>query len=164
MTEMIDPKIQRLVETINLLGFINTVSCCEGHPDEEVKGFQYAVANVIFAVKDEPRNLFRWYRLMEQILRARQAANVMHDFSCNFDKRFSLGEDDTLCWDWVLKIQGCGRNAAESRAALDEGITFLTKLFQQEVSKTIRIIEGSGRGGEPHVGEGKKFKGSEANL
>lgn len=131
MAQTVDEEIAPLVEAMNGVDFIGTISCCAGHPDEKAEDFQYAVANVVFEVKDEPRNLFRWYQLMERILRARQTLKVVHDFACTFDKRYSLGEEGALSWVWILKVEGGGRDASACRAALDEGLAFLAESFQR---------------------------------
>ena len=135
MADTIDREVQPLVDAISAVPYLATVSCCAGHPDEKTPGFQYAVANVVFEVKDEPRNLFRWYRLMERVLRFRRDTRVRHDWGCTFDRRFSLGEDDVLSWEWVLKIEGSGRDLAGCRAALDEGIAALVEPFQAEAEE-----------------------------
>jgi hypothetical protein len=122
-----DQEIAPLVATLNGTGFIRTLSSCAGHPDEKLEGFQYAVANVVFDIEDEPDNLFRFYRFIEELYKRRTAVRTEHEFSFSFDKRLTLGEHDTLTWDWILRVQGSGTGPIQCRKALDAAFGFLSE-------------------------------------
>jgi len=54
MFEGIDHGMRPLIEAMNTVSYIETYSCCEGHPEEAaVKQYGYAVANVVLEIKHE---------------------------------------------------------------------------------------------------------------
>ena len=56
MDKGIDDVMSPLIGAVNKIPYIETFSCCKGHPEESaVEEYDYAVANVIFEIKDEPQ-------------------------------------------------------------------------------------------------------------
>lgn len=132
---MADECIDLLISVMNKIPFIETTSCCGGHPEESaVPGLKYGIANVHFEIKDEPHNLFKFYRLIEDILRQRREFKARQDWSLIVEKQFLL-EDDSLTWNWVIKIQASAKTFKGCRNGLDEGIKFLTDIFKRETRK-----------------------------
>ena len=73
----IDETIAPLIEAMNQLPYIDTLSCCGGHPEESaVKEYGYAVATVVFDIEDEAENAIRWYGVVQDVLRRRQAQRL----------------------------------------------------------------------------------------
>lgn len=134
---MVDECIDELISVMNKSSYIETLSCCGGHPEESaVPGFKYGVANVHFEIKEEQHNLFKWYRFMEEILRERKQFKTRFDWSLIIQKQFLI-EDDFLAWDWVLKIQATAKTDEECRSGLDEGIKFLIDIFKRKTKKEL---------------------------
>ena len=130
--EGLDETIAPLVAAMNRVPFIATLSSCGGHPEESsVREYGYAVANVVFDIKDEAENAIRWYGMVQDILRARKAERPQREHAFIFAKKFSLNPDGHLAWQWDLKIQATGKTPGECRAGLDEGIAFLTAYFNK---------------------------------
>ena len=129
---MIDETIAPLIKAMNRIPFIETLSCCGGHPEESaVQEYGYAVANVLFEVQDEAENVIRWYGMMQEILHHRKTSTVKHEYAFIFAKKFLLNDDDYLSWQWELNIQATGATIDDCRAGLDEGIIFLTAYFNE---------------------------------
>jgi hypothetical protein len=136
MDKGIDDVMSPLIEAMNKIPHIETFSCCEGHPEESaVKKYGYAVANVIFEIKDEPQNLIAWLAFAQGILRQRKKTTVDKEFAFIIEKKYSLNEDNNLGWDWEVKIQATGETPQDCRKGLDDGITFLTGMFIKESEK-----------------------------
>lgn len=136
MGKNIDDIMKPLIEAMNKIPYIETFSCCGGHPEESaVQEYGYAVANVVFEINDEPRNLIAWLTLAQNILRKRKAADVDREFAFIIEKKYSLNEDNNLSWDWEVKIQATGKNPEECRLSLNDGIKFLTEEFIRESGK-----------------------------
>ena len=136
MDKGIDDVMNPLIEAMNKIPHIETFSCCEGHPEESaVQEYGYAVANVIFEVKDEPQNLIAWLSFAQEILRQRKKTKVEREFAFIVEKKFTLNEDNNLAWDWEIKIQATGETPQICRKGLDEGVEFLAKLFVEESEK-----------------------------
>lgn len=138
----LDDTIAPLVEAMNHVPFLATLSSCGGHPEESaVREYGYAVATVVFDVKDEAENAIRWYGIVQDILRTRKAERPQREHAFIFAKKFCLNPDGFLSWQWDLKIQATGKMPAECRAGLDEGVTFLTEYFngaaEEERNRTI---------------------------
>ena len=132
--EGIDETISPLIEAMNKVPYLSTVSCCGGHPEESaVKEYGYAIATVVFDVEDEAENAIRWYGIIQDILSRRKAQQLSREYAFIFEKKFILNEDGYLSWQWELKIQATGRNPEECRAGLDGGIVFLTDYFRNIV-------------------------------
>ena len=132
---MADVSIESLISLMNQIPYLETLSCCGGHPEESaVPGFKYGVANVHFEIKEEQHNLFKWYQLIESVLGERKRFNAKYDWSLIVEKQFMF-EDDYLVWDWVIKVQATARTNEECRDGLDEGIKFLTDIFKKEAEK-----------------------------
>lgn len=132
---MADVSIESLISFMNKIPYIETLSCCGGHPEESaIPGFRYGVANVHFEIREEQHNLFKWYSRIESILRQRKQFKTKYDWSLIVEKQFLI-EDDSLAWDWVLKIQATAKTDEECRNGLDEGIKFLTDIFERETKK-----------------------------
>lgn len=132
---MKDESIELLISVMDKVSYIETLSCCGGHPEESaVPGFKYGIANVHFEIKEEQHNLFKWYQLTEAILRERKRLKTKFDWSLIIEKQFMV-EDDCLAWDWVIKIQAAAKTNEECRKSLDEGIKFLTDTFKRETKK-----------------------------
>ncbi|MHC4173955.1 MAG: hypothetical protein ACYST5_13590, partial [Planctomycetota bacterium] len=100
-----------------------------------VKEYGYAVANVIFEIKDEPQNLIAWLAFAQGILRQRKKTTVDKEFAFIIEKKYSLNEDNNLGWDWEVKIQATGETPQDCRKGLDDGIAFLTGMFIKESEK-----------------------------
>lgn len=136
MAEGVDNIMKPLIEAMNKIPYIETFSCCEGHPEESaVQEYGYAVANIIFDIKEEPRNLVAWLSFAQEILRRRKNMTVDREFAYIIEKKYSLNEDNNLGWEWEIKIQATGKSKEECRNGLDDGIRFLTKLFAEESGK-----------------------------
>ncbi len=130
--EGLDTAIAPLVEAMNRVPFIATLSSCGGHPEESsVREYGYAVANVVFDLKDEAENAIRWFGMVQDVLRARKAERPRREHAFIFAKKFCLNLDGYLTWQWDLKIQATGKSPAECRAGLDDGIAFLTSYFNK---------------------------------
>ena len=136
MEKGIDDVMNSLVEAMNRMPYVETFSCCEGHPEESaVQKYGYAVANIIFEIKDEPQNLIVWLSFAQEILRQRRKISAEREFAFIIEKKLSLNEDNNLAWDWEIKIQATGETSQECRRGLDDGIKFLTELFIKEAEK-----------------------------
>ena len=130
--EGLDETISPLIEAMNRVSFIETLSSCGGHPEESaVREYGYAVGNVVFEIEDEPGNAIRWYVMMQDILARRKAEAIKREHAFIFAKKFSLNPDGFLCWQWDFKIQATGKTPDECREGLDEGIVFLTAYFRE---------------------------------
>ena len=128
----IDETIAPLIEAMNKVPYLTTLSCCGGHPEESaVKEYGYAVATVIFDIEDEPENAIRWYGVVQDILRGRKAQQLSREYAFIFEKKFILNADGYLSWQWELKIQATGTTVEDCRVGLDEGIIFLTAYFNE---------------------------------
>ena len=122
----IDETIAPLVEAMNRLSFIETLSSCGGHPEESVVSeYGYAVANVVFEIEEEAENAVRWYGILQDILRRRKASQLKREHAFIFSKKFSLNSEGYLAWQWDLKIQATGKTTEACRAGLNEGIKLL---------------------------------------
>jgi hypothetical protein len=133
---MTDTSIDLLISTMNKIPYIQTLSCCGGHPEElAVPGFKYGIANIHLEIKDEQHNLFKWYSLIERILHQRKQFRTKYNWSLIIAKQFLL-EDIFLAWNWILKIQAEAKTNEECRNGLDEGIKFLIDIFKMETEKT----------------------------
>ncbi len=129
---MIDETIAPLIDIMNRISFIETLSCCGGHPEESaVEEYGYAVANVIFDIENESENAIRWYNMVQDILRLRKNASVNHEHAFVFEKKFLLNGDGYLSWQWELKIQATATTPEMCREGLDEGIDFLISYFRE---------------------------------
>lgn len=136
MLEGIDAAMKPLIELMNRVPYIETFSCCEGHPEESaVKHYGYAVATVIFEIKDEPQNSASWFLLAREILQERKKITPQKEFAFIIEKKYSLGEDNNLGWLWEIKIQATAKTPQDCRRGLDEGIAFLLKIFVKEAEK-----------------------------
>ncbi len=136
MDKGIDDVMNPLIEAMNKIPYIETFSCCQGHPEESaVKKYGYAVANVIFEIKDEPQNLIAWLEFAQEILRQRKKTTVDKEFAFIIEKKYSLNEDSNLGWEWEIKIQATGETAQDCREGLDDGITFLKGMFIKEAER-----------------------------
>ncbi len=132
--EGIDETIAPLIEVMNKVPYLVTLSCCGGHPEESaVKEYEFAVATVVFDFEDEAENIIRWYGVIQDILRCRKRQRLSREHAFIFEKKFILNEDGYLSWQWELKIQSTGKTPDECRAGLDEGIVFLTNYFRNIV-------------------------------
>lgn len=132
--EGVDETIAPLIEAMNKVPYLVTLSCCGGHPEESaVKEYGYAVATVVFDIEDEQENAFRWYDTVQDILRRRKGQQVCREHAFIFEKKFILNEDNYLSWQWELKIQATGKTPDECRVGLDEGIASLTDYFRNIV-------------------------------
>ena len=130
----IDATIAPLVEAMNRIPYLDTLSCCGGHPEESaVREYGYAVATVVFDVEEESENAIRWYGVVQDILRRRKTQQLSREHAFIFEKKFMLNEDGFLSWQWELKVQATGKTPRDCRAALDEGMAFLTAYFQEAV-------------------------------
>jgi hypothetical protein len=130
--EGLDETIAPLIEAMNRVSFIETLSSCGGHPEESaVREYGYAVGNVVFEVEDEPENAIRWYVMVQDILGRRRAESLKREHAFIFAKKFALNSDGYLCWQWDLKIQATGKTPEECRRGLDEGIAFLAAYFME---------------------------------
>jgi hypothetical protein len=129
--EGIDETIAPLIEVMNKVPYLVTLSCCGGHPEESaVREYGYAVATVVFDIEDEQENTIRWYDTVQDILRRRKEQRLSREHAFIFEKKFILNEDNYLSWQWELKIQATGKTTEECRAGLDEGIVFLIDYFR----------------------------------
>ena len=129
-----DETIAPLIEVMNQVPYIVTLSCCGGHPEESaVKEYGYAVATVVFDIEDEAENAIRWYDVVQDILRCRKAQQLSREHAFIFEKKFILNEEGYLSWQWELKIQATGKTPEQCRTGLDEGIAFLTDYFRNIV-------------------------------
>lgn len=138
---MADKPIELLISAMNKVSYIETLSCCGGHPEESaLPGFKYGIANVHFEIREEQYNLFKWYRLIESILRERKQFKTKYDWSLIAEKQFLI-QDDSMAWDWVLKIQATAKTEEECRSGLDEGIKFLTDIFERETDRIKELTE-----------------------
>lgn len=136
MEKGIDNVMNPLIEAMNQIIYIETFSCCEGHPEESaVAEYGYAVANVIFEIKDEPQNLIAWLSFAQDILRKRNKTIVNREFAFIIEKKYSLNEDNNLGWDWEIKIQATGKSKEECRKGLDDGMRYLAKIFLEKSEK-----------------------------
>ena len=136
MDKGIDDIMSPLIEAMNKISYIETFSCCEGHPEESaVQEYGYAVANVIFEIKDEPQNLIAWLLFAREIMKQRKEATVYREFAFIIEKKYSLNEDNNLGWEWEIKIQATGESRQECREGLDDGIKFLMRTFTEESEK-----------------------------
>ena len=55
--EGLDETIAPLIEVMNRVSYIETLSSCGGHPEESaVQEYGHAVGNVVFEIEDEPEN------------------------------------------------------------------------------------------------------------
>ena len=71
--EGLDETIAPLIEAMNRVAFIETLSSCGGHPEESsVQEYGYAVGNVVFEIEDEPQNAIRWYGMLQDVLLRRK--------------------------------------------------------------------------------------------
>lgn len=132
MSNGIDDVMDPLIEAMNKIPYIETFSCCEGHPEESaVREYGYSVANVIFEIKDEPQNLITWLSFAQEILRKRKKATVNREFAFIIERKYTLNEDNNLGWEWEIKIQATGKSSEECRLGLNEGITFLSCIFKE---------------------------------
>ena len=132
--EGIDETIAPLIEAMNEVPYLVTLSCCGGHPEESaVKECGYAVATVVFDIEDEAENAIRWYDTVQDILRRRKGQRLCREHAFIFEKKFILNEDNYLSWQWELKIQATGKTPEECRVGLDEGIASLTDYFRDIV-------------------------------
>ena len=132
--EGIDETIAPLIEAMNKVPYLTTLSCCGGHPEESaVKDYGYAITTVVFDVEDEAENAIRWYGVVQDILSRRKAQQLSLEYAFIFEKKFILNEDEFLSWQWELKIQATGKTPEQCRAGLDEGIAFLTNYFRNIV-------------------------------
>ncbi len=130
--ESLDETVAPLISAMNHVPFLVTLSSCGGHPEESaVREYNYAVANVVFEIKDEAGNAIRWYGMLQEILRSRKSERPQREHAFIFAKKFWLNLDGFLAWQWDLKIQATGQTPAECRAGLDEGIGFLTTYFNK---------------------------------
>ena len=130
--EGLDETIAPLIEAMNRVPFVGTLSSCGGHPEESaIQEYGYAVANVVFEIEDEPENAIRWYGMMQDILTHRKAEALEREHAFIFAKKFSLNPDGYLCWHWDLKVQATGQTPDACRRGLDEGIAFLTMFFEE---------------------------------
>ena len=130
--EGLDKTIAPLIEAMNRVSFIETLSSCGGHPEESaLREYGYAVGNIVFEIEDEPENAIRWYGMMQDILTRRKAETHKREHAFIFAKKFSLNPDGYLCWQWDFKIQATGKTPRECRDGLDEGIAFLTAYFRE---------------------------------
>ncbi|GAG10560.1 unnamed protein product, partial [marine sediment metagenome] len=90
MAKGIDEVMNPLIEAMNKIPYIETYSCCQGHPEESaVKEYGYAVANIVFEVKDEPQNLIPWLLFVQEILRQRKKLTVKREFAFIVEKKYS---------------------------------------------------------------------------
>ena len=136
MTKGVDDIMRPLIEAMNEIPYVETFSCCEGHPEESaVQEYGYAVANIIFEIKDEPQNLIAWLSFAREILKQRKDTTVNREFAFIMEKKYSLNEDNNLGWEWEMKVQATGKSKEECRSGLDDGIRFLTKVFVEESGK-----------------------------
>lgn len=134
--EGLDETIAPLIEAMNRVSFIETLSSCGGHPEESaVREYGYAVANVVFDIEDEAENAIRWYGMIQDILHRRKAQRLEREHAFIFAKKFSLNSDGYLSWQWELKIQATGTTPRECRVGLDEGIVFLQDAFEREAQR-----------------------------
>ncbi len=130
--EGLDETVAPLIEAMNRVSFIETLSSCGGHPEESaVREYGYAVANIVFEIEDEPGNAIRFCGMMQDVLTRRKAEALKREHAFIFAKKFALNPDGYLCWQWDLKIQATGKTPDECRRGLDEGIAFLTTFFQE---------------------------------
>ena len=130
--EGLDETIAPLIEAMNRVSFIETLSSCGGHPEESaIKEYGYAVGNVVFEIEDEPENAIRWYVMMQEILTRRKTEALKREHAFIFAKKFSLNPDGYLCWQWDFKIQATGKTPDDCRQGLDEGIAFMTAYFRE---------------------------------
>ena len=130
--EGLDETIAPLIEAMNRVSFLETLSSCGGHPEESaIKEYGYAVGNVVFEIEDEPENAIRWYVMMQDILTCRKTEALKREHAFIFAKKFSLNPDGYLCWQWDFKIQATGKTPDVCRQGLDEGIAFLTAYFRE---------------------------------
>ena len=136
MERGIDNVMNPLVEAMNRMPYIETFSCCQGHPEESaVQKYGYAVANIIFEIKDEPQNLIAWLSLAQEILRQRKKITVEREFAFIIERKYSLNQDNNLAWDWEIKIQATGETPQDCRKGLDDGIEFLAGVFSKEAER-----------------------------
>lgn len=136
MLEGIDRAMRPLIEAMNQIPYIETFSCCEGHPEESaVKHYGYAVATVVFEIKDEPKNLASWLLLAQKILQERKKIVLQREFAFIIGKKYSLNEENKLDWCWEIKIQATAKTSQDCRQGLDEGIAFITKIFVKETKE-----------------------------
>jgi tRNA(Phe) wybutosine-synthesizing methylase Tyw3 len=78
--EGIDETIAPLIEAMNKVPYLATLSCCGGHPEESaVKEYSYAIATVVFDVEDEAENAIRWYDVVQDILSRRKAQQLSRE-------------------------------------------------------------------------------------
>ncbi len=127
-----DDTIKSLIETINRIHYLETISCCGGHPEEAaVKEYGYAVANIVLIVRDEHENVFNWHQIIKQILADRKKTNPKNEFAFVIGKVYGLNEKGNLSWTWKITIQATGKTPDQCRAGLDEGIDFLEREFKQ---------------------------------
>ncbi|MEE9402886.1 MAG: hypothetical protein V3V47_06775 [Desulfobacteria bacterium] len=132
--EGIDETIAPLIEAMNKVPYLTTLSCCGGHPEESaVKEYGYAIATVVFDVEEEAENAIRWYGVVQDILSRRKAQQLWREHAFIFAKKFILNADGYLSWQWELKIQATGKTPEQCRAGLDEAIAFLTDYFRNMV-------------------------------
>lgn len=131
----LDETIRPLIAALNRVEFIETFSSCGGHPEEAAfEEYDYAVANVVFEIEEEPENAMRWYGMIQNALRQHKNQPRKFDHTCIFSKTYSLNPAGYLAWQWNLKIQATGKTSADCRQGLDEGIAFLVAYFS-EVAK-----------------------------
>lgn len=134
--EGLDETIAPLIEAMNRVSFIETLSSCGGHPEESaVREYGYAVANVVFDIEDEAENAIRWYAMMQDILLRRKAETLKREYAFVFEKKFLLNDEGYLSWQWELKIQATGTTPQECRTGLDEGIGSLRDAFEREAQR-----------------------------
>ncbi len=132
--EGIDETIAPLIEAMNKVPYLTTLSCCGGHPEESaVKEYGYAIATVVFDIEDEAENAIRWYGVVQDILSRRKAQQLSLEHAFIFEKKFILNADGYLSWQWELKIQATGKTPEQCRAGLNEGIAFLIDYFRNIV-------------------------------
>ncbi len=136
MDKGIDDVMSPLIGAVNKIPYIETFSCCKGHPEESaVEEYGYAVANVIFEIKDEPQNLITWLLFTQEILRQRKKMALKREFAFIIEKKYGLNEDNNLSWEWEIKIQATGKSAEDCGKGLYDGIKYLTNIFIKESEK-----------------------------
>ncbi|MBI2251588.1 MAG: hypothetical protein HYU63_02330 [Armatimonadetes bacterium] len=138
---MSDKSMHKLISIMNEIPYIETFSCCGGHPEESaVEGLKWAIANIHFEIKEEQYNLFKWYSLIETILLERKKLKPKYSWGFIVEKQFLL-EDNFLIWRWTLKVEVEGETYEKCQSGLEEGVKFLSDIFEKEAKKELERCE-----------------------
>lgn len=125
----IDRPIRSLVEAMNSIPFIETLSSCAGHPErhKSMNATQYAQAIVDFRIINEDKWGLTWIALLNQLLLQQERNKEGQAVTAYRWYRVCNGK---FMWEWELRISVCERSSQACRDMLNREFFWLTDFFQ----------------------------------